>query len=47
MANILPEDFTLDRYGLHVRFVNEDDAEFILGLQCPKRLHHHELITSL
>ena len=25
----LPDNFTLDKYGLHVRLVNEDDAAFI------------------
>lgn len=29
MARLLP-DFQLDRYGIHVRLVNECDAEFIL-----------------
>lgn len=29
----LSDTFTLDRYGLHVRFVNEDDAEFIVKLR--------------
>ena len=33
MALILPEDFLLDRYGIHVRFVDESDAEFIVGLR--------------
>jgi len=30
---ILPEDFSLERYGLSVRFVNVEDAEFILKLR--------------
>ena len=30
---ILKPDFALDRYGLHVRFVNEDDSEFIVLLR--------------
>lgn len=38
MANILPADFSIDRYGLHVRFVNEDDAEFIIGLRTDSKL---------
>jgi len=38
MNKILPEDFALDRYGLHVRLVNEDDAEFILSLRTDTRL---------
>lgn len=29
----LPSDFSLDRYGLHVRLVNESDAEFIVKLR--------------
>lgn len=31
--NKLPADFQLDRYGLHVRLVREEDAEFIVGLR--------------
>ena len=31
--NLLPSDFMLDKYGLHVRFVNSSDAEFILSLR--------------
>ena len=29
----LPSDFELDRYGLHVRFVQKEDAEFIVRLR--------------
>lgn len=29
----LPKDFSLERYGLRVRLVNEDDADFILSLR--------------
>ena len=29
----LPENFELDRYGLHVRLVREEDAEFIVELR--------------
>lgn len=29
----LPSSFELDRYGLHVRLVREDDAEFIVKLR--------------
>lgn len=29
----LPNNFTLDRYGLHVRFVTEDDALFIMAIR--------------
>ena len=28
--NKLPQNFELDRYGLHVRLVREEDAEFVL-----------------
>lgn len=34
----LPSDFELDRYGLHVRFVREKDAEFILSLRTDPKL---------
>lgn len=34
----LPSDFELDRYGLHVRLVREDDAEFIVKLRTDKKL---------
>lgn len=34
----LPSDFTLDKYGLHVRLVTEDDAEFIVSLRTDKKL---------
>ncbi|BEG97948.1 GNAT family N-acetyltransferase [Bacteroides sedimenti] len=34
----LGNNFTLDKYGLHLRFVNEDDAEFILNLRTDERL---------
>ena len=29
----LPSNFELDRYGLHVRLVREEDAEFIVKLR--------------
>ena len=36
--NKLPEDFSLNKYGLNVRLVNESDAAFILSLRAnPKR----------
>jgi RimJ/RimL family protein N-acetyltransferase len=39
MARIkLPSDFTLERYGLQVRLVNEDDAEFIVKLRTDPKL---------
>lgn len=31
--NKLPDNFSLDRYGLHVRLVKEEDAEFIITLR--------------
>ncbi|MDR1371569.1 MAG: hypothetical protein LBJ17_00380 [Dysgonamonadaceae bacterium] len=34
----LPENFTLERYGLQVRLVNDDDAEFITTLRTDTRL---------
>lgn len=36
--NKLPENFELDRYGLHVRLVREDDAEFIVRLRTDEKL---------
>ena len=33
----LPENFELDRYGLHVRLVREEDAEFIVKLRTNER----------
>lgn len=33
MAATLPENFTLERYGLHVRLVNEEDSQFIVTLR--------------
>lgn len=38
MENSLTPDFTLDRYGLHVRLVNEDDADFIVRLRTDEKL---------
>lgn len=34
----LPEDFEIDKYGLHCRLVNEHDAEFILELRTDPKL---------
>jgi hypothetical protein len=34
----LPENFSLERYGLQVRLVNEGDAEFIVALRTDPRL---------
>lgn len=40
----LPENYELDRYGLHVRLVREEDAEFIVRLRTDAKLgryiHH-------
>lgn len=36
--NKLPSNFELDRYGLHVRLVNESDAEFIVKLRTDDKL---------
>lgn len=38
MNSILPPDFTMEKYGLYARFVNEDDAEFILKLRTDEDL---------
>ena len=37
----LSPDFEREIYGLHVRLVNEDDAEFILKLRTNERLSQH------
>lgn len=42
----LPENFTLERYGLQVRLVNEDDAEFIVALRTDPRLSRYIHETS-
>ena len=34
---LLNEDFSLNRYGLHVRLVREEDAEFIVKLRTNER----------
>lgn len=34
----LPENFELDRYGLHCRLVNDDDAELITNLRSDEKL---------
>lgn len=38
MIEILPPDFTMERYGLFARFVNENDAVFILKLRTDENL---------
>lgn len=37
----LPSDFELERYGLHVRLVREEDAEFILSLRNNPELNQY------
>jgi len=37
----LPHDFTLERYGLQVRLVVEEDAEFIVSLRTNPRLNKY------
>lgn len=44
--NKLPKDFTLSRYGLNVRFVNEEDAEFIVKLRTDEKLGRFINATS-
>lgn len=38
MLSRLPRDFSLIRYGLFVRFVNESDADFIVRLRTDEKL---------
>lgn len=42
----LPENFELDRYGLHVRLVREEDAEFIVKLRTNPRLSKYIHFTD-
>lgn len=35
---VLPEDFSIDMYGVRARFVNEGDADFIISLRCDTEL---------
>lgn len=39
--NKLPQNFELDRYGLHVRLVQEADAEFIVKLRTDETLRRY------
>ena len=39
--NKLPSDFNMQKYGLNVRLVNENDAAFILKLRTNERLARH------
>jgi len=42
----LPNDFELKRYGLHVRLVREEDAEFIIRLRTNERNARYIHATS-
>jgi hypothetical protein len=42
----LPEDFSIERYGLQVRLVREEDAGFIVTLRTDPRLRKHIHYTS-
>lgn len=44
--NKLPSDFTLNRYGLQVRLVDESDAEFIVRLRTTEKLGRFIHTTS-
>jgi hypothetical protein len=41
MMTRLPANFELDRYGLHVRLVREEDAEFIVKLRTDENLSQY------
>ena len=41
MDKVLPSDFSYDNYGIHARFVTEDDAEFILSLRTNLKLSRY------
>ena len=44
--NKLRESFEMDRFGLHFRFVKEEDAEFIIQLRTDKQLNQYINNTS-
>lgn len=44
--NRLPDTYELDRYGLHVRLVREEDAEFIVRLRTNERNARYIHATS-
>lgn len=46
MQNNLPENFNLYRYGLYVRLVCEEDAEFIMNLRTNEKLGRYINPTS-
>lgn len=45
-VNKLPGNFEMDLYGLHFRFVNEEDAEFIISLRTDPKLGKYIHSTS-
>lgn len=47
--NKLPDNFEINRYGLHVRFVNVDDAKFILDIRTDlkNRRYIHDTDSNL
>ena len=47
MNNILPTNFELKKYGLHVRFVTEEDAAFIIRLRTDEKLSRYINKTAL
>lgn len=46
MTNKLPTNFELERYGLYIRFVQEEDADFILSLRTNEKLGKYINATS-
>lgn len=46
MIKKLPDNFNLDRYGLHVRLVNEDDAEFIVKIRTTSKASQYLHFTD-
>ncbi|MCS2806194.1 hypothetical protein ACIXT4_02520 [Bacteroides fragilis] len=43
---ILPFDFQMDKYGVHVRLVKESDAQFIVSLRTNPQLNKYIHFTS-
>ena len=41
ITNKIPENFTIERYGLNVRLVEEKDAGFILSLRTNPKLSRY------
>lgn len=46
MGRLLPADFELERYGIHVRLVSEADSPFILTLRTDEKLGRFIHATS-